>query len=319
MQKSTPHTFRKEAIYIDGKDRTDEIESYSFEGNTYVVVYKSSGKAYSYPQHRIKMVRSAIQSERAGNIFSYLKAIAESVGLKTEEGNNILANSYGSIRFIPETSILYNYLNGKVPDKNYHASPIEIFPFGFNLSQKTGVDNAFSNPLSVIEGPPGTGKTQTILNIIASAVMNNQSVAVVSSNNSATRNVFEKLESNGVSFIAALLGSSQNKKEFIDAQTEIPDLSDFRLKEEQEQSLMQSTYFLFIELAEKLEVKNELALLALEIDKIQTEHQHFTDDIALATEIRFKKNVSSDQLLSLWVTLEEYEKAGKKFYWWGKR
>jgi hypothetical protein len=42
--------------------------------------------------------------------------------------------------------------------------------------------------------------------------MNNQSVAVVSSNNSATKNVFEKLESNGVSFIAALLGSSQNKK-----------------------------------------------------------------------------------------------------------
>ncbi|MFP8892166.1 AAA domain-containing protein [Chryseobacterium sp. EZn1] len=238
--------------------------------------------------------------------------------MKTEEGNNILANSYGSIRFIPETSILYNYLNEKEPSKNNHASPIDIFPFGFNLSQRMGVDNAFSNPLSVIEGPPGTGKTQTILNIIANAVMNNQSVAVVSSNNSATKNVFEKLESNGVSFIAALLGSSQNKKEFIDAQTEIPDLSDFRLKEEQEQSLIQSTSFLFIELAEKLEVKNELALLALEIDKIQTEHQHFTDDIALATEICFKKNVSSDQLLSLWITLEDYEKAGKRFYWWRK-
>lgn len=266
----------------------------------------------------IKIVRSAIQSERAENIFSYLKAIAESVGLKTEEGNNILANSYGSIRFIPDTSILYNYLNGKEPSKNYHASPIEIFPFGFNLSQRIGVDNAFSNPLSVIEGPPGTGKTQTILNIIANAVMNNQSVAVVSSNNSATRNVFEKLESNGVSFIAALLGSSQNKKEFINTQTEIPDLSDFRLEEEQEQSLMQSTSFLFIELAEKLEVKNELALFKLEIDKIKTEHKHFTDDIALATEIRFKKNVSSDQLLSLWITLEDYEKTGKKFYWWRK-
>ncbi|SMO72321.1 Protein of unknown function [Chryseobacterium rhizoplanae] len=222
------------------------------------------------------------------------------------------------ISFIPETSIIYNYLNGKEPNKDYHTSPIEIFPFGFNLSQRTGVDNAFSNPLSVIEGPPGTGKTQTILNIIANAVMNNQSVAVVSSNNSATKNVFEKLESNGVSFIAALLGSSQNKKEFIDAQTEIPDLSDFRLEEEQEQSLIQSTTLLFTELAEKLELKNELALLKLEIDKIKTEHQHFTDDVALTTEIRFKKNVSSDQLLSLWVTLEDYEKKGKRFYWWRK-
>ncbi|MFS4432340.1 AAA domain-containing protein [Chryseobacterium sp. S90] len=318
MQKSAPHTLRKEAINIDGKDRTDEIDSYSFEGDKCLVVYKSSDKVYSYTQSRIKIVRSAMQSQEAANIFRYLKEIADTIGLQTEEGNNILAGSYERISFIPETSILYNYLNGKEPNKDYHTSPIEIFPFGFNLSQKVGVDNAFSNPLSVIEGPPGTGKTQTILNIIANAVMNNQSVAVVSSNNSATKNVFEKLENNGVSFIAALLGSSQNKKEFIDAQTEIPDLSDFRLKEEQEQSLMQSTSLLFIELAEKLELKNELALLTLEIDKIKTEHQHFTDNVTLATEIRFKKNVKSDQLLSLWVTLEEYEKAGKKFYWWRK-
>lgn len=318
MQKSIPHPLNKEAVYIDGKDRTDEIDSYSFEGTKCLVVYKNSCKIYSYPQHRIKIVRSAIQSERAGNIFSYLKEIAESVGLKTEEGNNILSNSYGSIRFISETSILYNYLNGKEPVKSYNVSPIEIFPFGFNLSQRIGVHNAFSNPLSVIEGPPGTGKTQTILNIIANAVMNNQSVAVVSSNNSATKNVFEKLESNGVSLIAALLGSSQNKKEFIDTQTEIPDLTDFRLEEAQEQSLMQSIRLLFAELTKKLKLKNELALLKLEIDKIKTEYRHFTDDIALAIEIRFKENVSSDQLLSLWSTLEDYEKTGKKFYWWRK-
>ena len=148
--------------------------------------------------------------------------------------------------------------------------------------------------------------------------MNNQSVAVVSSNNSATKNVFEKLESNGVSFIAALLGSSQNKKEFIDSQTEIPDLSDFRLADEQEQALTLSNTILFTELAEKLELKNELALLNLQLDNIKTEHHHFTYDVALAIEINFKKNVSSDQLLSLWVTLEDYEKTGKRFYWWRK-
>lgn len=318
MHNSSPQTFRKQVIYIDGKDKTNEIESYSFEGNKCILVYKSSDKAYSYPQHRIKIVRSAIQSERAINIFSYIKAIAESVGLKIEEDYNILASSYKRISFIPKTSILYNYLNGKVPDKNYHTSPIEIFPFGFNLSQRTGVDNAFSNPLSVIEGPPGTGKTNTILNIIANAVMNNQSVAVVSSNNSATKNVFDKLESNGLSFIAALLGSNINKKEFIDAQSEVPDLSNFRLEEEQEQTLIESNTSLFTELTEKLELKNELAVLKLETEKIKTEYKHFTDGVPLATEIHFKKNVSSDQLLSLWITLEEYEKTGKKFYWWRK-
>jgi superfamily I DNA and/or RNA helicase len=317
MQKSSPHTFKKEAIYIDGKERTDEIECYSFEGNKCVVTYKSNGKSYSYHQSKIKIVKS-LQTQKAENIFSYFKEIAENIGLKTEEGNNILADNYEKISFIPENSILSNYFNQKQPEKNVHSYPIEIFPFGFNLSQKNGVNDAFSNSLSVIEGPPGTGKTQTILNIIANAVMNNQSVAVVSSNNSATKNVFEKLEKNGISFISALLGSSQNKKEFIDAQTEIPDLSDFRLKEEDEQIFRESNTKLFAEIAEKLELKNELAFLKLEIENIKTEYQHFVNSTSLFTNINFKKNISSDQLLSLWIVLEDYEQSGKKLNWWRK-
>lgn len=283
-----------------------------------MVIYKNNGKSYFYPRSRIEIVKSAIQSQKAGDIFSYLKKIAESIGLKTEEGHNILAKNYSSIRFIPETSILSNYLNGKQPTKNDHASPIEIFPFGFNLSQKKGVDQAFAIPLSVIEGPPGTGKTQTILNIIANAVMNNQTVAVVSSNNPAIKNVFEKLEANNVSFIAAMLGSGKNKKEFLSSQSEIPDLSSFRIENEKEQILKRSNAILFVELSEKLAMKNELALFKLEIDKIKTEYQHFTNGVFLPLEIRFKKNISSDQLLSLWMKLDDYEQSAKKFTWWRK-
>jgi hypothetical protein len=308
----------KSQVYIDGKDRTDEIESYSFEGCKCVVVYKNNGKSYSYSLSKIRIVKSTIQSEKAESIFSYLKEIAETIGLKTEEGNNILADSYERITFIPDNSILSNYLNYKQPEKNKNSSPIEIFPFGFNLSQKDGVHEAFASPLSVIEGPPGTGKTQTILNIIANAVMNNHTVAVVSSNNSATKNVFEKMEKNGISFIAALLGSSQNKKEFILSQTKIPDLSDWRLSFEETASLQKSNSLLFAQLSEKLEFKNELASLKLEIENIETEYQHFSFANTLFTEVRFKKNVCSDQLLSLWITIENYEQSGKKFNWWRK-
>ncbi|WP_189022528.1 AAA domain-containing protein [Paenibacillus albidus] len=35
------------------------------------------------------------------------------------------------------------------------------------LSQKIALDQAFRSKISIIEGPPGTGKTQTILNILA--------------------------------------------------------------------------------------------------------------------------------------------------------
>ena len=46
-------------------------------------------------------------------------------------------------------------------------SSAPVFPFGCNESQYQAVVNALSNRISIIEGPPGTGKTQTILNIIA--------------------------------------------------------------------------------------------------------------------------------------------------------
>ncbi|WP_445430708.1 AAA domain-containing protein [Chryseobacterium indoltheticum] len=315
---NSAQNLKSQAVYIDGKDRTDEIESYSLEGNKCVVIYKSNGKSYTYHQSKIRIVKSAVQSEKAGSIFSYLKDIAEAIGLKKEGGNNILFDSYSKITFIPESSILSSYLNGTQPQKDIHSSPIDIFPFGFNLSQKDGVNEAFSNPLSVIEGPPGTGKTQTILNIIANALMNDQSVAVVSSNNPAIKNIFEKLEKNDISFLAALLGKSENRKKFIESQTEIPDLSNWKLSDDNKLSLKESNAILFAQLSEKLELKNELAILKLEIENIEIEYQHFTSSISLFADVHFKNKISSDQLLSLWITIEKYEQSGKKFNWWRK-
>ncbi|MDZ4938556.1 AAA family ATPase, partial [Clostridium perfringens] len=44
--------------------------------------------------------------------------------------------------------------------------------FRYNLSQRAALEQALKSTISIIEGPPGTGKTQTILNILANlAVM----------------------------------------------------------------------------------------------------------------------------------------------------
>ncbi|WP_181995663.1 AAA domain-containing protein [Clostridium sp. AM58-1XD] len=63
-----------------------------------------------------------------------------------------------------------------------------------NLSQKSAVHAALENRVSVIEGPPGTGKTTTIISIIANMVYRGQKVLIVSKNNSAIDNVAEELE-----------------------------------------------------------------------------------------------------------------------------
>lgn len=63
-----------------------------------------------------------------------------------------------------------------------------------NLSQKQAIHQAISERISVIEGPPGTGKTTTILNILANLIYQNKRVLVVSKNNSAIENIVEELK-----------------------------------------------------------------------------------------------------------------------------
>ena len=309
---------KKELIYIDGEDRTDSISSYSFVDNRCFVTFKNNPKSYAYGNNKIKIVKSAIDSEKSNNLFLYLTKIADTVGLTTEEGKNILADSYSKITFIPNYYILANYLNRTTPTAEYFSKQIDIFPFGFNISQKEAVNNAFSSPLSVIEGPPGTGKTQTILNIIANAVMNGQSVAVVSSNNSATKNVYEKLQKNGIDFIAALLGSSTNKKEFIDFQTDIPDLSQFYLSDKEKSDIKISCKNLFNQLSEYLFQKNKLALLKQEIDCLTTEYKNFQKENTIEKNIDFLRNSTADNLLALWVAVENQAITNKKLTWWRK-
>ena len=63
-----------------------------------------------------------------------------------------------------------------------------------NQSQKMAIEVALTEKISVIEGPPGTGKTTTIINILANLVYRDKKVLIVSKNNSAIDNVVEELD-----------------------------------------------------------------------------------------------------------------------------
>src|SRR6478609_2653666 len=95
-------SLKRELIYIDGQDETDRIEKYSYKGDRCIVVFKNSNKEFSYSKNRAKIVRTAVSGDKAFSVFNYLKEIADTIGLKTEEGDNILARSYDSISEIPQ-------------------------------------------------------------------------------------------------------------------------------------------------------------------------------------------------------------------------
>ena len=174
-----------------------------------------------------------------------------------------------------------SFLSGKRGRFDSNKKRTIIYPFSFNISQRKAIDNALKSDISIIEGPPGTGKTQTILNIIANAIMRGESVAVVSNNNSAIDNIYEKLIKYGVEFIAAQLGSTDNKNKFISKQTEtIPDIS--KWKEKPNISLMSC---MITELDFNLQLKNELSRLMTEEDALIKEKLYF-DDYYSAAKIK---------------------------------
>lgn len=201
------------------------------------------------------------------------------------------------------------FLTGRLAKKEARELVEPIYPFGLNLSQKIAVDNALKNKLSIIEGPPGTGKTQTILNIIANIVMRGQSVAVVSSNNSATKNVLEKLEKNNVDFIAAYLGSNANKAEFIKSQCERPDLSQWMISPEVEAKTRASLKRMHEQLQLMLDKKVELSKKKQEFSAFETEKKHFQNSeqrqIVMRETEKLKK---SDHALELWLQVEYFER-----------
>ena len=269
------------------------------------IVYKS-GYREVVMSARIKVVESALNSPKSKNCFEYFKQLAEQIGLVVAE-RNILARQYEKIVFVRNDSMLAAFLSGKYSKETTQKNISIVYPFGFNLSQKTAVDNALCNQLSIIEGPPGTGKTQTILNIIANAVMRGESVAVVSSNNSATANVLEKLKKDGVDFIAAPLGNTSNKESFIESQNlQIPDIKHWENHSEELETIKKDE----AELDKMLAVRNKLSEITLEKDNLTKEYSHFEDyyrSLSIDEDLlHFSKRVSADRILRF---VSDYEEA----------
>ena len=84
--------------------------------------------------------------------------------------------------------------------------------FSLNESQEKAVENVFSSNISVITGPPGTGKSQVVLNIIANAVWNDKTVLFASKNNRAVDVVNEKLKGILSEDLIVRMGSSKHRK-----------------------------------------------------------------------------------------------------------
>ena len=111
-----------------------------------------------------------------------------------------------NIASVPQGSALEAFLIGR-SSVDTGASDAVVMPFHSNLDQRNAIRAALTHQISIIDGPPGTGKTQTILNLIASLIAQGKTVGVVASANSAVENVVKKLSDEGYGFLIATSGA----------------------------------------------------------------------------------------------------------------
>lgn len=287
-------------IYYKGQLLFNVEKAIKFEELVKIIYKNGESDVFKYNEMSFK---PKADNEVNKNIIEYFREIAPHVKDDDEEDDekdSFLKQEYDKLNYIKPESVLNYYLNKTDLESQEVDVDNIIYPFRFNLSQKEALENVFKNKISVIQGPPGTGKTQTILNIVANlAIMKNKTVAVVSNNNEAVKNVKEKLDKSGYGFIVANLGKSAKRQAFFE-QLPQPEVGDFYIDDEKEILLSRIKELNYI-LDELLIKNNNKAKLEKEIEGYKLEQKYFEEyykkqDIDKINELSFY-NMTEDRIL----------------------
>jgi len=245
------------------------VESATIYSERYALVrYPNSAKPYLHKLDNIDFTEKSTMPQTP--VFQYLVAVAkarqECAG--SHNDHEMAANIVRQLEKLPASvnTVLHAYCTGqnraRTPGKGL------IYPFGVNASQLAAVERAFSAQISLIEGPPGTGKTQTILNILANVLLRGQTVAVLSNNNAAVENVYEKLEKFGLGHLVGKLGNRDNRQDFF------AQLPPWPSSEPEPAPTLDDIQALLSRLKQHLSARNRAAQLQIEIDELRIERYY---------------------------------------------
>ena len=268
--KVTPvEQIKENLLIIKSKPKIVLIEKAERYGRKYTVVYyPNNSKPYVMLSDNIQIASETdLKNEK---IFDYFTQVAQARIEHADECNKGIAENVlrQLDKITPHSdTVLHAYCS--VTNQKRQPPQHFIYPFGINESQLIAVKQAFASQISIIEGPPGTGKTQTILNIIANILINNHTVAILSNNNSAVENVYEKLAKYQLDYLVAKLGSSDKRRNFFEDELEVN-------AQKQEHTIsLQRISDLTNTLIEHLQAQNQIAFLQAQIDELAIEKSYF--------------------------------------------
>ncbi len=185
--------------------------------NDFLRIQYENGQLATYEWADIVKVKNLRNDAKVSEALNYLIEVAskdkEVESTEPEEEPSFLENLLTKLEVREDSALAVFLREGAKPKEIKITEPL-IAPFSANASQIKSTWNGLRSQISIIEGPPGTGKTQTILNIIANLLVRGKTVAVVSGNNEATQNVYEKMEKEGLAEFCAVLGNKEKREKF---------------------------------------------------------------------------------------------------------
>lgn len=108
-----------------------------------------------------------------------------------------------------ERTALGQWLSGNF-SKNVHSENLPLLEvLSLNSEQRQAIQNSLANPLTIITGPPGTGKSQVVTNLLINAAWQGKKVLFASKNNKAVDVVEIRVNNLGSRPVLLRMGSGQ--------------------------------------------------------------------------------------------------------------
>lgn len=288
-------------VYYENKIKPDIVQIKLFENSDegkLLKLFCENGYNFCCGIEDVKLIK---YSEEDNNILTYWEQCACESLIDTI--SQMLCSQFSKISHFNRESVLYYYANKK--NETYELEGDIICPFKFNKSQHKAIKNSLTNKISIIKGPPGTGKTQTILNLICNLISRGKRVAIISANNTAVENIEEKLKEKGYDGLVASLGNGDRKTTFFSKD------NTFKKKEVVGLNKIDKEH---LKLLNKLfEDENKSKILKDEIQKLKLEKEYyekfFNDKMLDTTKFKFR---NSHELIK-YVTNYQFDTNNKNF------
>ncbi|MDY6091461.1 MAG: AAA domain-containing protein [Bdellovibrionota bacterium] len=171
---------------------------------------------------------------------------------------------------------LYDWIHNRPvcnTDSSIYDSPfLEVLPM--NSEQEQAIRYGFNNELTIVTGPPGTGKSQVVTNLLINATWNRNTVLFTSKNNKAVDVVETRINAIGRRPIMLKIGGKQYAYHLSEM---IEDLLSYNA-DNQDESLYDGYYNVY---KDKLAIYNQLKKTKDEI----IEQRNKTDHLEQKTQI----------------------------------